>query len=245
MQQFIKFITTNMKDKNIAYMLSMISLFVCVYYYCSLDLIWHFLAPFKLHLLSIISWEDVQFSFAPYLVKPMLVFLITYGGVTLFLVSTPLETEKNKLRESIKKIINEIIGKYAYISIIYSLLIACIIGLLYTIKYDSTIGIIILTMTGACLAYSKYGKADIVFAIFIFFIMIIYCDHTKKEVSEIYNSDIKVEFTNGETIETDAKHKLIFWGTKFIIIQNDSINAKLYPTERIKEIEWINKKKLD
>lgn len=234
-----------MKDKTIAYVLSMISLFVCAYYYFSLDLIWHFLAPFNLHLLSIISWEDIQFSFAPYLVKPMFFFLLTFGAVTLFLVNVPLKTDIENLWKKTKEKINKRFGKYAYISLIYFLLLVCIVGLLYTIIYDSTVWIMIWTMIGACLAYSKYGKTDIVFIVFIFFIMLIYCDRTKEEVSDIYNSDIKVEFTNGETIETDAKHKLIFWGTKYIIIQNDSVNAKLYPTERIKEIEWINKKQLD
>ncbi|EYE53309.1 hypothetical protein M127_1667, partial [Bacteroides fragilis str. S6L5] len=41
--------------------------------------------------------------------------------------------------------------------------------------------------------------------------------------------------------ETDAQHRLVFLGTKYIVVQEDSTNAKLYPTNGIKNIEWINK----
>ena len=52
-----------MNTKNISYILSTISVFAFMYYYFSLVMIWHCLAPFDLDMTSIITWDDIQFIF--------------------------------------------------------------------------------------------------------------------------------------------------------------------------------------
>ena len=75
----------------------------------------------------------------------------------------------------------------------------------------------------------------------IFIATLFFCSDVKKRIPHFYNTTVKIESINGDIIETDAQHRLVFLGTKYIVVQEDSTNAKLYPTNGIKNIEWINK----
>lgn len=99
-----------MNTKNISYILSTISVFAFMYYYFSLVMIWHCLAPFDLDMTSIITWDDIQFTFASFLIPSLISFSIVFGGISL--IAAPLldslKERKDKILESLSKYIRRL-----------------------------------------------------------------------------------------------------------------------------------------
>ena len=232
-----------MNTKNISYILSTISVFAFMYYYFSLDMIWHCLAPFDLDMTSIITWDDIQFTFASFLIPSLFSFSIAFGGISL--IAAPLldslKERKDKILESLSKYIRRYSKKRCLFNLgglLFLILIIVTTSFILDLYPAASIYYII---AGAVFAYCKYGRGDIIFHLMIFIAMLFFCSDVKKRIPHFYNTTVKIESINGDIIETDAQHRLVFLGTKYIVVQEDSTNAKLYPTNGIKNIEWINK----
>ena len=118
-----------------------------------------------------------------------------------------------------------------------------IIGIYFVFTTKSTIITSFWLLAAACFAYYLHKNIELILISLVFVFMTLYCNDRKGKATSIYDNDIKLDLLDGEIVKSDANHQLIFLGTKYVIIQTDSINAKLYPTNRIKEIEWIRKSK--
>ncbi len=220
-----------MDNKRLTYIFSLVGIFIFMHYYCSLDLIWHFLGRFDLDIVSIISWEDIQFSIASITVKLIFFLFLSYLGVSSVLI--PILDSRNNTKKTMSQK-NKLL-------IIYAVALFFVLFFVFNMWYKSYSGYIMfpVILFGAGLAYYKYRILDIILLALVFIVMIIFCNYTKNKSDTLYSNDVKLELTDGEVIETDDQHNLIFFGTKYVIIQVDSISAKLYPTNRIKEVEWI------
>ena len=221
-----------MDNKRLTYILSLIGIFVFIHYYCSLDLIWHFLGRFDLDIVSIISWEDIQFSIASITTKLIIFLFLAYLGISSVLI--PILDSCNNTKKTM--------SKKSMLLMLFVIAFLFIIFFIFNMWYKSYLDYIMfpVILFGAGFAYSRYRILDIILLALVFIAMILFSSYIKNKCDTLYSNDVKLELTDGEVIETDNHHNLIFFGTKYVIIQVDSINAKLYPTNRIKEVEWIN-----
>lgn len=237
----------NMNNKNATYLLSIISTFIFMYYYFSFDLISHFLGCYNLDLTSVISWEDVQFSFVPILLKPILFFFLIFFGIATFII--PIWQKQGisfQYLVNLKTRFNQKTQKNAWKKVfLIGLLIFTggVIAIYFIATIKSTIITSFWLLATACFAYYLHKNIELILISLVFVFMALYCNDLKGKVQRIYDNDIKLDLLNGEIVKSDENHQLIFLGTKYVIIQTDSIDAKLYPTNRIKEIEWIRKSK--
>lgn len=90
-----------MDNKRLTYIFSLIGIFVFIHYYCSLDLIWHFLGRFDLDIVSIISWEDIQFSIASITTKLIIFLFLAYLGISSVLI--PILDSCNNTKKTMSK----------------------------------------------------------------------------------------------------------------------------------------------
>jgi hypothetical protein len=236
-----------MNNKNATYLLSIISTFIFMYYYFSFDLISHFLGCYNLDLTSVISWEDVQFSFVSILLKPILFFFLIFFGIATFII--PIWQKQGisfQRLVDLKTRFNQKTKKLAWKKIFlrgFLIFTGGIIGIYFVFTTKSTIITSFWLLAAACFAYYLHKNIELILISLVFVFMTLYCNDRKGKATSIYDNDIKLDLLDGEIVKSDANHQLIFLGTKYVIIQTDSINAKLYPTNRIKEIEWIRKSK--
>lgn len=241
MQVIINKKTKSMQNKNLSYVISLIAIFIAMHYFFSFDVLWYYLGKFKLDTLSILSWEDVQFSIAPLNSTIFLLLGIMLGGYVIAISFIPKDTNPfDKQGHWLEKQMRKRSKRTKIISLVI-LVIIFLFLILSTYFYNDSkwiyTGLIFMI---ALLAYLRFNTLDIIVICVIFLITAgVYGDFKAKHET-LYSSDIKIEMTDGRIITSDINHKLVFFGTKYIIIQSDSTNTKLYPTSDIKEIEWIN-----
>lgn len=227
-----------MNSKILNYILSLAGVVVAIHYFISLFLLDIYLGKYGLTTVSIISWEDIQFSFAllnNYLFVYLL--LVTIPFVFIFKnckckpngVYSPLKYRKCKK----KKIAIGRIG-LSFVIVIY------FAGDYCNFEFNEWL-VVLLFISGSYSLYLLFPEADII-ALIVMFIAIISIYKGVVGDKAPYSNYIKFELDNGNIVKSDSVNKLIFFGTKYIVIENDSPNVKLYPTDRIKEIDWIKKK---
>ncbi|MBD9092283.1 MAG: hypothetical protein EGQ20_07125 [Bacteroides oleiciplenus] len=243
-----------MKDKSISFIISIISIYVFMHYYFTLDVLWEYLRDYNLNIVSIISWEDVQFSIASVnselFIEISLLLLIPFIVIKLFIhmrdsiISNIIICNANNLKKKIEckvtkwqRIIN--------VDMTLALMASVILIIIVSIKENWITAILILLMLLIAIVYYHYRNYIIVFSISMFVFTKVTYDNIIKEGKQLYGNDIKIELNDGKIVQSDSINKLIFFGTKYIILENDSPNVKLYPTDKIKEIEWINKRKIN
>lgn len=234
-----------MENKNLLYIISLIGVFVFMHYSLSIDAIGIYLNEFNLNFTSILSWDDIHFAIAFINKQVLLTTAIVFFGYILFFAPIIKKSNVSSFKEGIQKACNYIAiqpnkKKYLIKSILLIILMA-IITLAYTIK-NSNIPFLIIIALLSIFIYYKYGKLDIIILSIIYIITTVCYKDVFGKHETVYSSDIKLELASGKTVQSDSIHKVIFIGSKYVIIQSDSLSVKLYPTSEIKEIEWINKR---
>lgn len=227
-----------MNSKILNYILSLSGVLIAIHYFISLLLLDIYLGRYGLTTVSIISWEDIQFSFA-LLNKDLFVYILGYTIPFVILFETfkfkpngvynPHKYQKDKKR----KVILGAIGLFIAI-IIYVISYSC------NIKFNKWL-VVFLFILGSLSLYFIFPKGDII-ALIVLFIAIISIYKGVVGDKALYSNYIKLKLDDGNIVESDSVNKLVFLGTKYVVIENDSPNVKLYPTDRIKEIDWIKKK---
>jgi hypothetical protein len=85
----------------------------------------------------------------------------------------------------------------------------------------------------------KHNKSSFILFATILTIMYMYSD-IKKSGCNLYSNDIRLHLENDSIVESNQKNRLVFWGTKYVVIGKGSTkSALLYPTSQIKQIEWV------
>lgn len=227
-----------MNSKILNYILLLSGVLVAIHYFISLFMLDIYLGRYGLTTVSIISWEDVQFSFAllnNYLFLYISAFIVAFVVLLKTFkfkpngIYNPKKYQKYKERKSM-------IGIMGLLFVI----IICGIGDYYNFEFNKWL-VVFLFVVGTVSLYSIYPKADVI-ALIVFFVAIISIYNGVVGSKAPYSNYIKLELDDGKIVESDSIDKLIFLGTKYVIIENDSPNVKLYPTDRIKEIDWIKNK---
>lgn len=230
-----------MENKNLLYIISLIGIFIFMHYYFTFDYLGYSLGKYNLDIVSILSWEDIQFSIAAINIKTLrdisIMIWLIFASFATFTFSIK---KDNKI--GFKVVRNKFKSKWLFIFKIVIAIIFIILSILFYIFPYSVPIFTYFVILIAAFAYYKYKNIDIIALATIFLFITFMFNITKKNNSRLYINDIKVILSNDEVIKSDSINKLVFLGTKYIILENDSPNVKLYPTERIKEIEWINKK---
>ena len=243
-----------MKDKSISFIISIISIYVFMHYYFTLDVLWEYLRDYNLDIVSIISWEDVQFSIASVnselFIEITYLLLVPFIVVKLFIyirdsiISNIIICNANNLKKKIECKVTKWQSSFRRNMAIVITLISFFIAAIYFYK-SKTIAILLTLIVLTAIVYYHYRNYIIVFSISMFVFTKVTYDNIIKEGKQLYGNDIKIELNDGKIVQSDSINKLIFFGTKYIILENDSPNVKLYPTDKIKEIEWINKRKIN
>lgn len=225
-----------MKDKSISLIISMVSIFVLMHYFFTLDIFSRYLRDYNLNIVSIFSWEDVQFSIASinsqlFTQIPSLL-LGPFVIVKLFkaIHKKKIGFETNKRKDNRK----------FYIGFTVAIVFTFIVIL--CIFVSRTVIILFVLVILATIAYCYYRDFTTILLIYVFLSAKVIYDDVLKKGEQLYGNNIKIELIDGQTIMSDSINKLVFFGTKYIILENDSPNVKLYPTDRVVEIEWINKR---
>lgn len=241
-----------MNSKILNYILSLAGVLVIIHYFFSLYLLEVYLGKYKLNTMSIISWEDIQFYFALLdfyvfrnVVVASLAFIIIFFMINIQSKrSIGFKGQKYKLNKS-QSSFRELTLKKRVLLILSVIFFFFLFGyFLYSLSYGNlrVLTFVLIVFAGATLLYYKYRKMDIIILGVIFVIIASIYGQLTKEKAVLHSNDIKLELENGEFVESDSINKLVFLGTKYVVIENDSPNVKLYPTDRIKEIYWTKKK---
>lgn len=243
-----------MKEKSISLIISMISILVFMHYYFTLDVLWRYLRDYNLNIVSIISWEDVQFSIASVnaklFIKILFLLLTPFIAVKLFthmrdsIISNIIIRNANNRKKKIECKVTKW-QRIFNIDMTLVLITSVILTIIVFIKVNWTTAILTSLILLIAIVYYHYRNYIIVFSISMFVFTKVTYDNIIKEGKQLYGNDIKIELNDGKIVQSDSINKLIFFGTKYIILENDSPNVKLYPTDKIKEIEWINKRKIN
>lgn len=227
-----------MNSKALNYILLLSGVLVAIHYFVSLFLLDVYLGRYGLTTISVISWEDIQFSFAllnNYLFLRILMYTVPFiilFETFKFRPNGLYNPQKYKKYEKVKIIIGAI-GLLLTITI-------CAIYICHNWEFNEWL-VVFLFILGALSLYLIFPKADII-ALIVLFIAIISIYRRVIGSEAPYSNYVKIKLDDGNIIESDSINKLIFLGTKYVVIENDSPNVKLYPTDRVKEIDWMKKK---
>lgn len=227
-----------MDNKPINFLISLIGILVLIHYFFAFDTLWEYLGRYNLDMANIISWEDVQFSTASMDMHIFLIIIITLSTV-IYVFTTFIFSNKRKIGfEAIKE------RRRNKLSLTKSRTLAIVILFLFILGYQYKgyiFTLICMIYLIAIYLYYKH-KSAIIILLSLFVLTKLGYNHVIRGGSELYTNHVKFKLEDGRTIESDNLHKLVFFGAKYIVIENDSPNVKLYPVKEIKEIEWINKK---
>lgn len=227
-----------MDNKPINFLISFIGILVLLHYFFAFDILWEYLGRYNLDMANIISWEDVQFLTAP-IDMYLFITIILALSILIYLFTTFIFP--NKIKIGFRAIKEKRRNKLAQIKpITLAIVILFFLILEYQDKGYISPLICIIYLTAIYL-YHKH-KSTIIILLSLFILTKLGYNYVIKEGSELYTNDVKLKLNDGKTVESDNLHKLVFFGTKYIVIESDSPNVKLYPIKEIKEIEWINKK---
>jgi len=231
-----KFTKNKMKEKNfLSDVITFSALLISVHYFLSYYLIIQYLKDYNLEITSILSCEDVLFTTAPLSITTVLGIGVPFFIVIIFL--SPILTWdeiwlgiKNMSKCSL---IIMIIFVCAILSFLIWYLIAIAEPNVYILCFALIVSFIIYNINSS-------KRYIILFGIFLFAVLFIY-NNLKKNNNLLYSNDIRLHLDNDSIVESNQKHRLVFWGTKYVVIQKDSTkSALLYPVSQIKRIEWIN-----
>lgn len=241
-----------MNNKVLNYLLSLAGVLVMIHYFFSLYLLESYLGRYNLSTMSIISWEDIQFYFV--LLDFYIFRNVTLASLTFIAIFLMIDKQSKRYigfrgtqyrSKKSKKVSQKPTFCRLLILIILMLLFLFLFAvLLYVLSYGDlyTSILVLVVFAVATFLYYIYRKKDTIILGTIFvFIFSIYGKATK-EKAVLHSNDIILKLDNGEFVGSDSINKLVFLGTKYIVIENDSPNVKLYPTDRINEINWIKKK---
>lgn len=240
-----------MNNKFLNYALSLVGVLVIIHYFFSLYLLENYLGKYKLSTMSIISWEDIQFYFALldfYVFSNAILVSLTFIIIFIMIKIQPkryvgFREPRYKQYKSQSFFKKPTLLKLFILIILAALPIVLLLFFSYSLAYENlhiAVFVLILFISATWLYY-KYRKMDIIILGVIFVITASIYGKLTKEGSVLHSNIIRLKLDNGELVESDSINRLVFLGTKYIIIENDSPNVKLYPTERIKEIDWIEK----
>lgn len=216
-------------SKIITQILSLVTLCVSIHYFFSLFFLVKYLASFDLSFINILSFDDIQFVMALYNIK---LFII----LGLFIIGIPIawETMSAENRRKIRsvKVPNYIIFLFVLIDIILLYLMTIFPSSWFSLLFSGITSI-------AVLYFSKNQLLSIVCFVVLIFAFVYYEVGNITNHNPLFNNYVKFELSNDKIITSDNKdHRLIFWGTKYVILQNGKNNVKLYPTSEIREVEW-------
>lgn len=223
---------TNKNDKIIAKILSLVTLCVCMHYFFSLKFLISYLESFNLNVVSILSFEDIQFVMATFNIPLFQSLAILMIGIPLMnmiiniSITNRTQIDKRKIWKRIKSI-----------SITVTIITFLFIFTLPTspwvyVFFSGSFSIVIYY-------FFKDKLLSIIGFIFLIFAFYYYEFQNIANRNPLFNNYVKFELSNGKTVVSDNKdHRLIFFGAKYVILQNGENGVNLYPTSDIREVEW-------
>ncbi|GEM_PF-5407412 len=214
------------------------------HYFLSHKSISAILKPLGLETFSILSHEDMLFPLA----NTNKIVFYAFGFIFfVFLYAVTMFFPHDKWDEQLKKIENHLkewIHKKKYNSKIILFLIMIIIpGIIYIgLVLDFSLTLIFLILIFPLLS-THYKKASFIFVIISFFLIVnnFYNRILEKSITQedLYVTTIK---TDDKIITTGKTHKLIFYGSQNIILQNiETGEAEIIPASEIKETKHVKK----
>lgn len=223
---------TNKNDNIITQILSLVTLCVCMHYFFSLKFLISYLESFDLSAVSILSFEDIQFIMATFNIKLFVSLVIFMIGIPLInmiidiLTTSRVQIGKCKIQKWIMRL--SITATFITVLLILTLQTSPWIYVFFSGSFSFVI-----------YYYSKEKLLSILFfmiSIFAFY----YCEvQNRANHNPLFNNYVKFELSNGKTVVSDNKdHRLIFFGAKYVILQNGENSVNLYPTSEIREVEW-------
>ncbi len=232
-----------------SFAVALISSIVAIHLYLSVNFLINYLASFDLSYMTILAWDDVRFIMAQFNNKLLiLLVLICCLSFPFFTSFGEKVSAKNKISEQVQSFIknNKIRSLVSFLYkkrrtlLLFLLLVLGVLGVLGFMLHN--VYLVLFFIYILCLVvYLKCRNLLIVYVCFMLLTSFFIYRDLERLTSEkpFFSNIVKFKFENGEVVTSDSEgHRLIFWGARYVILENDRNSVKLYPTSTIKEVEW-------
>ena len=226
-----------MNNKFVNFLLSLIALLLMLHYYFSFDFLLNLLGKYDLDAANIITWEDVQFTIASINIKCFPIQMLNVGVICYLCLFVFLHID-DRIGYNATKSRRKSKTTKGQISVVLICIFILLIALTVCCGYQfALLALFFLIMLFIAHKYKNKYCLTIAFILFVVFAKITFNEFIRP--TQLYNNDVRITFTDGRIVQSDQQHRLIFFGSKYIVLTSNKVNANLYLTKDIQEVQWI------